>query len=497
MTASRPKLSLPKYRAVEETHDGLFDVAVYDVLLPCRQFVVRHKVTEAGRVSMTAEFLLRLLHSADGIDERDFGTFFGFDLTERSYVIREAEEAGYIARRNGRLWLTTIGRGLFRIGTDEPQIYEVEQKTITAGFDLLALAPATWDSLGRFELNLPELKIADTDKVAGARKLVPEAFRKFYLEFAPKFRSVSSKPRFLYSVDHVDPGNRFSSVVRVVAKSRIRQPGFPEPDLSEWRTGYDLDDRNEVVERCAAFLSALNAPRRPTDNDGYRLLREIAPAFTTDYMRGVEIDPVMLLKNAVKATEDMHADVPPSPAYTAAMAGSLFTHANARKLFETLRHSIERRKERPPASIWVVPQITAWGATRILPMMLEQLEESLGPTNDEGTLNPSPRSIALVAGDPQRHLREAFDLVASGPATGVVPPTVEIFVVPGHVVAIMVHAPLGTTQSFPVPVGLLSFDAPVVQRAQEILSDYIKFFSLAAGKSVPHNHRAFIEHALK
>jgi hypothetical protein len=130
-------------------------------------------------------------------------------------------------------------------------------------------------------------------------------------------------------------------------------------------------------------------------------------------------------------------------------------------------------------------------------MMLEQLEELLGPRNDEGALNPSPRSIALVGGDPQRHLREAFDLIGFGPVTGAVPHTVEIFVVPGHVVAITVHAPLGATQSFPVPVGLLSFDAPVVQRAQEILSDYIKFFSFAAGNSVPHDHRAFIEHALK
>src|ERR1700692_235284 len=62
------------------------------------------------------------------------------------------------------------------------------------------------------------------------------------------------------------------------------------------------------------------------------------------------------------------------------------------------------------------------------------------------------------------------------------PPTVEIFVVPGHGAGVGVHAPLGTTQNFPVPVGLLSCDAPVVERAQEILSDYIKFFSLAAGK---------------
>jgi hypothetical protein len=37
---------------------------------------VKHKVTESGRVSMTAEFLLRLLRASDGFDETDFEKFF-------------------------------------------------------------------------------------------------------------------------------------------------------------------------------------------------------------------------------------------------------------------------------------------------------------------------------------------------------------------------------------------------------------------------------------
>ncbi|WP_271610735.1 hypothetical protein [Bradyrhizobium sp. CCBAU 21360] len=75
---------------------------------------MKHKVTESGRVSMTAEFLLRLLLASDGFDETDFEKFFGFNAEERSFVLREAEEAGFVERRNGRLWLTAIGRGLFK-----------------------------------------------------------------------------------------------------------------------------------------------------------------------------------------------------------------------------------------------------------------------------------------------------------------------------------------------------------------------------------------------
>jgi hypothetical protein len=110
VSLSKPRLSLPKGTRTLD-YDEPFDVAVFDLLLPCRNFDVKHKVTESGRVSMTSEFLLRLLRASDGFDETDFEKFFGFNADERSFVLREAEEAGYVERRDGRLWLTTIGRG--------------------------------------------------------------------------------------------------------------------------------------------------------------------------------------------------------------------------------------------------------------------------------------------------------------------------------------------------------------------------------------------------
>ena len=41
------------------------ELAVYDVLLPCRRFAMAYKVAVLGQVSLTAEFLLRLLKSSD------------------------------------------------------------------------------------------------------------------------------------------------------------------------------------------------------------------------------------------------------------------------------------------------------------------------------------------------------------------------------------------------------------------------------------------------
>jgi len=500
MIAGKPTLSLPKTVQADRTDDDRpFELAVYDVLLPCRQFVVTHKVAELGRISMTAEFLLRLLRSVDGMDETDFGTFFGFDPLESGYVIREAEESGYVTRRNGRLWLTMTGRGLFRDGAEEPQIYDVDTKTVTAGFDLLSIAPAEREPLSRFELKLPELKVEDVGKLSRARKLVPAAFHRFYGEFRSRFGTSATKNRSLYSVDHVRPADRFSSLVRIVARSRAGRPGFPEPDLSEWKTGYELDDRSPVIERSAAFLEDLRTFRRPDDAGAYGLLAEIAGDSIDAFMNRGELNVSKLFKAAVASEVDTRSDNPATPIedalFTVPMAGSLFTAGNVRRFFEALGYATRLRKHRPQTLFWLVPQVPAWGATRVLPTTLDQIEKQLGAPGIQDEEFPA-RSVAFVAGEPPRHVLEAFDLTVSGPDFGSGPPTIEVLVVPGLVAAVQVHAPIGAIQAFPVPLGVLSFDERVVRRAHEALLNYLPFLAVPSGKSANADPRAFIEKAL-
>ena len=156
MTGSRRVLSLSKPVAGGEPEpiDVRVPVGIFDVQLPARQFVVHHKVAEVGDVSLTTEFLLRLLHSADGVPEDVAASFFGFNANEVAYVIRDAENRAYISRSEGRIWMTDAGNALFKEG-DKPQIYEVVKKTERVGFDLLSLAPCEREPQSEFERSLP------------------------------------------------------------------------------------------------------------------------------------------------------------------------------------------------------------------------------------------------------------------------------------------------------------------------------------------------------
>src|SRR5262245_13864509 len=107
-----PRLHLKGQGLVAPGDDCSIELAVYDVLLPCRMFQIDYKVAVLGRTSLTTEFLLRLVKAVPGISQEDAAAFFGFNLREASFVLAEAEGPGFVERREGRLWLTMAGDAL-------------------------------------------------------------------------------------------------------------------------------------------------------------------------------------------------------------------------------------------------------------------------------------------------------------------------------------------------------------------------------------------------
>jgi hypothetical protein len=179
-----------------------------------------------------------------------------------------------------------------------------------------------------------------------------------------------------------------------------------------------------------------------------------------------------------------------------AIAGSLFSNANFRKVMDTLRNAADLRKARPGFCIWLVPQVTAWGATRALPVMLDQFTDRLA-SDDGQSLDEEPvRSIALVAGRLPNHLRETFDLVVSGHDVAGIPPGLEIMLVPGLMAAICIHLPVEAARAFPVPVGLLTFDDHVIERIRSVLQECSRYFTAAGNGTNLPELRSLLDQAL-
>ena len=61
MVAKKPVLHLKSHGLVDPEDDRPIELAIYDVLLPCRNFLIDHKVAVLGRTSLTTEFLLQLV----------------------------------------------------------------------------------------------------------------------------------------------------------------------------------------------------------------------------------------------------------------------------------------------------------------------------------------------------------------------------------------------------------------------------------------------------
>ncbi|SMQ85280.1 hypothetical protein SAMN06295905_2557 [Devosia lucknowensis] len=455
ITQTRPILSLTGLLKPEEDKD--LELASYDVLLPCRRFDVDHKVAVLGRVSLTAEFLLRLVKSVDGIDENEAALFFGFGLRDMSFVLAEVAGLGYVERREGRLWITLSGMSLFLEGSDEPKIFDVEARRENVGFDLISLAYEHPRGLDDFSRALPELPLLQPERASAAAGNIYSAFRKSYSEIASRRDKASFDKRSLYSIDHVSPGDRFSSSVKLTIKSTGLRPWAGVADLSEWRNEVEQEDRPEVLDAVAAFVDDLSVTQRSGDREAYEVLISLAPEFLKEFVRksGLAVDQYY------RETFNRVGEVR-SNRQTIAFVGSLFTRDNVRKLTEAYSIAL-RSRSRPSTLLWLIPIVKHWGATKTLPELLRMMASRNGADNNS---DRPATTVGLVSGWPDAHVKKAFAQVCKSDAPAF-PQTLELLIVPGVLVAASIHAPIGSKAGLPVPLGFISFDPRVVERASE------------------------------
>lgn len=457
---------------IDESEDGPLNLATFDLSLPCRRFVVEHKIADVGKVSVTAEFLLRFVRAIGSCSEEAVQAFFGYSRREIAYVLHEVEDANYILRADGRITLTSVGLSLFRPGVEEPLIYEVERKTARIGFDLISLAPAEKKFLSYFERNLPELPLADAVQVSAATERVPSSFRRFFREFSHKIDPTSTVRRTLYSIDHVTADERFSTLVRVRLISTGLKPTIADIDLSEWKSDYDLSDREAVGRAVADMIERLAVSKRPDDIDAYQLLVDLAPEYLKEWTRRDGLNVQRYYRNAFTSHGDVRAD-----RQTVPLVGSLFTMENTRRLFEVANYGLRKTRHAAAAIYWLVPQVPLWGSTCVMAEILEQLGERVTRTNEDLAVRSSVETVALVAGRSERWVRQAFSKEYTGEVKAF-PAGLEFLLVPGAFVAVAVHSPIGPQTGPPVPLGFVSFDARVVARAGALLQTRADSFKL-------------------
>jgi hypothetical protein len=462
---SRPIIRLKGQELVPHDEDRRVDLGVYDVLLPCRKYDISYKVAVLGQVSPTLEFLLRLAKAVPGIPEDDVAGFFGYGRSELAYVLGEAEGPEYIERRGGRIWLSTAGDALFRDGEQVPSIYAVEDRQRTIGFDYLSIAPQQPRSLDAMEFNLPDFPLDERTGAGSIAEKIPGRFQRFFVELAERRDREQFQRRDLYSIDRdrITPGDRFMVPVRIMAHAAASNPASAEIDLSSWRPENEIADRPQIESAAAVFIKGMSTnTRQVSAAEAYEQLVKFAPKFLDEFVTRAGLSVNRYWREAVTRAGEVRSDRKTIP-----LVGSYYLQENVGRLLSIVEYGMRSAERMPEAIISIPPQVQHWGASTLQRDTLAALRRTIQAGNPS---EPSDlKTLCLFSGRPPRFLEKSFDEVRVSDSTWL-PPALEMLLIPGIAVVATVHAPIGASAGFPVPLGIASFDTEVVGRAEEALA---------------------------
>jgi hypothetical protein len=438
-------------------------VSVMELRLPCRSFRISYKVAEAGEFSLTTEFLLRMLRLLDGLLESSVAEFFGFTNDETHFVINVVENKGLVRRTNGKVFLTDAGHRLFIAG-EEPTLFEVHSKQDRFDFDLLSFSPAdTFRMLDEFEFELPELSISDAERGEHASDLVLKAFKKHFQEFRLKRGGARLEAQSLYTVDDAQAEQRFGTVVPVTVAVSINEPSLLETNLLNWRSGAELDDRAAIVHRCADFAKGIRVRADQLSIDAAGILAKFAPVQLVGLYKSGKLNAEAFFKATAKQAGELRIDRP-----TVRTIGQLWTDANRLRFASALKYAVTTLGNKPPAvQIWLRPSVPFWGTTKRVAEILMAVSRTFSEITENGV--SSIRSVMVSDDRADGAFKHVFNGIVNLPVLDL-PSGLEIFLVPGYVAYIAIHTPVGQSEGYPIPLGIISFDPETVTRGQAALS---------------------------
>lgn len=453
----RKILSISSNSLSAEDGNVITTMGVYDCQLPCRNYAIQYKASVLGAVTLSSEFVLRLLKSVKRIDEDDAASFFGFDYRELSFILQELESFGYIKRRNGQVSLSADGEALFSEKSQIPMIFEVEERTAKVGIDSVSLGLEKAAPLSSVQLRFPELPILDPKSASDGIENAKSIFRKNFFELSGSKDTRPQDRPALYSIDSVIATYRFPSSVRVAIGSKRKSPSVVETTLSDWDVIEDMEERVEVLRSAKEFADQLITQRRDTDADAYDVLINTATEFLSEWTRQDGLSKQRYYNECLSRTGEVRSDRETIP-----VVGNLFVKENLRRLLDQIKYT-DIDDNFPDNIVWLAPDVPHWGATTSLSDIVNQLQKVFSPSDDEiEAIGIAPESI-------EWHLTPAFNRILRRSVK--VPSSLEILLIRGQLCSVIVHAPF-LPRGLPVPLGFISRDTEVVERTQKILSDF-------------------------
>jgi hypothetical protein len=194
-------------------------------------------------------------------------------------------------------------------------------------------------------------------------------------------------------------------------------------------------------------------------------LADCAPEQVSRFIRQQGFDAAAYFRATVRQAGELRSDRP-----TVRIIGNIWTDANRTRFASALRSAAAREGNLPTMVLWLRPSLSVWGMTTRLPEMLDGVRNQFAP--DEGEERRPLRSVLIGDQDQPKRFSEAFNAIVRIPLHHLLQ-RLEVFLLPGRMAFVLVHAPIGVAEGYPIPLGIASFDPKVVERVHALMTDIL------------------------
>lgn len=212
-----------------------------------------------------------------------------------------------------------------------------------------------------------------------------------------------------------------------------------------------------LVDDLRTNSNQINAPQ------AYEFLVELAPDFLKEFVTKAGLNVNRYWREAVARAGEPRADRKTVP-----IVGPLYSEANAKRFLDVVEYGLRGRAAQPDFVFSLAPQNRLWAATTQQRDTLSYLRRRIAAIGSASATET--RVVCLFRGKAAWFIDRTFDEVHSTDASDV-PSALEIMIIPNTAVAVLVHAPIGISSGYAVPLGWASFDEEVVARTQKFATD--------------------------
>jgi hypothetical protein len=223
------------------------------------------------------------------------------------------------------------------------------------------------------------------------------------------------------------------------------------------------------VHGVAEFIDELKTIRTPEDANAFDVLVNFAPEYLKDYVNRSGFSAARYFKEIAGRAGELRSN-----RQTVGIIGALYQPENIERFSTAIGYTKDRPHFQDDLFVWVVPNQSAWGASRSFLELVEILASEDRPIDQDGSRSRR-NPVVIDEGKPQRRLSKrrlskAVSTTYCRPNNGAIPGSLEVLLIPGRVAAAVVHAPITEGRGFPIPLGVLSFDEAIVRRVHEYLA---------------------------